>query len=167
MLPIPEEKRVKYFFFFFLMIGILSGCSDRILLSCGCGCNGNGGITVLAEVIDRQSPASAHVNAPDPLHEENLHGQRLTLNWCLDKKYSGSRMYGILKVRFKEPKQDVIRFDISAVRGSYRYEVTNQEYFSKKGILSYQCEIFSEDRPVASFQHKMWAELITFDEECN
>lgn len=145
--------------FIFLLLA-LSSCAN-MALPCFCGCCGSKHISVLNEPIDQNRLASVHVNAPDPRHEENAHGQRLYVSWGLPHKYKGTELTGILKVRYHSPEQAIIPFVIDKLRDTFIYEIVDEEYFKKEGILAYQIQIFSDGELVDTYQHSMWTELIT------
>lgn len=146
----------------FLPLMLLASCS-QVAFPCICGCNGSKYISVLNEPINQERLASVHVNAPDPLHEINPHGQRLYINWRLPAKYKEKELKGILYVHYNVSEQATIPFKIDHTRGMMVYEITNEEYFKKQGILSYKVQIFSEGQEVDVFQHALWTELITLE----
>lgn len=139
----------------------LTACS--IKNSCQCGCSSSKHISVFNEPIDQDRLASVHVNAPDPLHEVNAHGQKLHVSWKIPKIYEGANLNGVLKIRFNTPEQVTIPFEICSLKGSMTYELLNEEYFSKQGIGAYQIQIFSDGVPIDTYQHSMWADLILID----
>ncbi|MCH9632434.1 MAG: hypothetical protein S4CHLAM6_07700 [Chlamydiae bacterium] len=139
---------------------LLTGCS-QVTWPCLCGCSGSKHISVLNEPINHGRLASTHVNAPDPLHELNAHGQRLYVSWSLPKLYKGAQLNGILKVRFNISEQVTIPFKIERLKGTITYQIINEEYFQKEGIQSYKVQIFSDGKELDCFQHTMWTELIS------
>lgn len=117
-------------------------------------------IGVYPEVINVQARASTHVNAPDVLHQINPHGERLYVTWHLPKKYASKVLEGVLKVRFQNPLQEEIPFKITKRRGKLVYEVVNESYFERGGILAYQVNIFCEGKLVDEYHTSLWTELI-------
>ncbi len=143
-----------------LMFLVLAGCS-QVTWPCLCGCSTRKHLSVLNEPINQQRLASVHVNAPDPLHELNAHGQRLYVSWALPRSYKNSQLNGILKVRFNVSEQANIPFKIDRLRGTMTYQIINEEYFQKEGIQSYKVQIFSDGKEIDAYVHSMWTELIS------
>lgn len=146
---------------FIFLILISTACSSKA--DCQYGCNFSKHISVFNEPIDQNRLASVHVNAPDPLHEINPHGQRLHVSWKIPKIYEGHSLHGMLKIRYNTPEQMDIPFEIHSLKGSMTYELINEDYFSKKGIGAYQIQIFSDEIAIDTYQHSMWADLILID----
>lgn len=142
------------------ILGLTACCSKN---SSYCGCSSSKHISVFNETIDQDRLASVHVNAPDPLHEVNAHGQKLHVSWKIPKIYEGAKLNGVLKIRFNTPQQITIPFEINSLKGSMTYELLNEEYFSKQGIGAYQIQIFSDGVQIDTYQHSMWADLILID----
>lgn len=146
------KKLLVAIFLFF----VLQSCMHS-RFSC---CHSSSFISVFPEVIHQKTRASTHVNAPDPLHALNPHGQRFYISWKLPKEYAGKKIEGLLKIRFNEPVQEEIPFKIETLSGTVVYEVINELYFSRKGVFTYSAEIFVEGEKVDQFKHKMWTDLI-------
>lgn len=155
---------MKKFFLlkFCLAFVFLTSCSS-VTFPCLCGCSGSKYVSVLNETIDQSRFASVHVNAPDPIHELNPHGQRIYVSWSLPKKYKNTELRGVLKIRFNVPEQVTIPFKIDHLRGTMTYQSINEEFFAKEGIQAYRVEIYSNGEEVDIYQHSMWNELISFD----
>lgn len=117
-------------------------------------------LSIYSEVINQQSRASTRVNTPDRLHHINPHGQRLFVSWHLPKKFLGKPLEGKLFIRFVGPYQEEIPFTITSLHDSLTYEIINEDFFDKKGILTYSVEIYSEGQKIDHFNHKMWTDLI-------
>lgn len=147
---------------FSILLFFLTSCSS-VTFPCLCGCSGSKYVSVLNETIDQSRLASVHVNAPDPLHELNPHGQRIYVSWSLPKKYKNTDLRGVLKIRFNTPEQVTIPFKIDRLRGTITYQSINEEFFSKEGIQAYKVEIYSNGEEIDTYQHSMWNELISFD----
>lgn len=146
----------------FLLV-LLTSCSLGPL-SAVWGGSGVAHLSILSEVVNQKILASVHVNSPDDhMHALNPHGQRLYVSWRLPKKYLTSELKGILKVQFKVPEQVEIPFEIKKSSGTFIYQIINDDYFQKEGILSYKVELFSNGQEIDYFEHKMWAELISFN----
>lgn len=154
-------SRITFSVLVLALLLLTSCCSSK---GCFCGCSGSKHISVLSLPIDNKVLASVHVNTPDHRHQLNHHGQKIYVSWKLPKEYFGQTLSGVLKIRFKIPKQIEIPFEISSLSGKMCYDVLDEEYFSGEGVLAYQVKIFIGDQVVDSFQHKMWTELISFDQ---
>lgn len=147
------------------LLFFISSCSQTSL--CFCGCNGSKHLSILSEVIDKDRLASVHVNAPDILQEKNSQGMRLYIHWKLPKKYLGENIQGLLKIRFKSPHQEEIPFRVDQLKGHFIYDVVDKEYFDHEGVLAYKIELFCDQIPIDQYQHKMWCELIEFEDDGN
>ncbi len=157
------HSKFKIQLILFLLV-ILTSCSLGPL-SAAWGGSGVARLSILSEVVNQKILASVHVNAPDDhLHALNPHGQRLYVSWRLPKKYLDSELKGVLKVQFKVPKQVEVPFEIKKYSGTFIYQIINEDYFQKEGILSYKVELFSNGKEIDHFKHKMWAELISFED---
>lgn len=155
-------KIQRLFICSWLLLIFLSSCSGSY--PCFCGCNGSRHLSVLSVPVNQNTRASVHVNSPDFRHTLNPQGQRLYVSWKLPKEYLGKMLKGVLKIRFKVPEQIEVPFEISKLSGQMTYEVINDEYFSREGILSYKVQLFADNQEIDVFEHKMWAELITVEE---
>lgn len=146
----------------FLLPFSFASCS-QVAWPALCGCCGTKYISVLNEPIDQERRASVHVNAPDPLHEINPHGQRLYISWKLPAKYKETTISGLLKIRYHVAEQVTIPFEMKKLHGTMIYQLLNKEYFEKEGILAYKVQIFSDGHEIDSYQNTMWTELISCD----
>lgn len=117
-------------------------------------------LSVFSEPIDKTLRASTHVNTPDPAHFENPHGLRIQVSWHLPKSFLGQKLELKLGVRFKKPFQEEINYPIDALNSSLTYEVTNEDYFSRGGVLSYQAELYVNGEKVDAYKHRLWVDLI-------
>ena len=156
-------KRHSFFKLTFLSIALLLSSCSTVVFPCFCGCSNSKHISVFNEPINQARLASVHVNAPDPLHELNPHGQRLYVSWSLPKKYQDTELRGVLKVRFNTPEEVTIPFKMDRLRGTITYQILNEEYFEKEGILAYKVQIFSNGEEIDTYKHSMWTDLISFD----
>ncbi len=131
------------------------------LLSACC----SGRVCIRQEVITKDSLASVQMHTPDPRHEENPLGQRLIVKWRFPKNAIKDRkdVQGLLKIRYYNFEQQNIYFPITGSWGFYVYDLLNEEYFEKEGILTYKVEVICEEEVIEEWTHQLWAELISFD----
>lgn len=121
-------------------------------------------LDVQTQYLNHEYLASYHVGTPDPRLHETIMGQRLLVQWSLRAhEIEGQEMFLDLKVRFRNHQEQEIRVPISAKRGTYLYEVTDETYCQSGGILTYLVEIrTSTNCLLASWKHPLWTDLIKF-----
>lgn len=136
-----------------------------LLFSCSACCSQR--LYISQEPVSKDTLASTHVNSPDPRHKINSIGQRLFISWKLPAKmFKSEGLRGILKVRYFNEEQIIIPFEIKHMWGHYVYTLVDQEYFDKKGIMTYKAEIVRNDGSVVKeWKHQLWAELISFTDK--
>jgi hypothetical protein len=127
-------------------------------------------LEVQTQYISKESLASYHVLTPDPHLDHPTIGQRLLVQW----KFKASDVCGLpltlhLRIRFYNHEESVLTIPIDNtgkifVGGFYIYELFNEEYFEKRGILTYYAEIKSDETVIADWKHPLWVELIQFQE---
>lgn len=125
-------------------------------------------LDVQTQYITKESLASYHVLTPDPQLDNPTIGQRLLVQW----KFRAPEVRGLpltlhLKIRFRNHEKEELIIPIDSnckiyVGSSYIYDLFNEEYLEKGGILTYLAEIKSNDDVIACWKHPLWVELIEF-----
>lgn len=130
---------------FFLM---LTGCASSPL-------------SVHNEYISHQNLASYHVGTPDPLLSNPPIGQRLVVFWILPKKYRCSHdLHLNIAIQFRNHEQMSERFNLPRLKGTYVYDLLNDDYIAKRGILSYKIDLVADGVIIDEWHHPMWVDLI-------
>lgn len=144
---------MKKFLFASFALGALTGCVNETL-------------TVHTDYISHENLASSYVGTPDPLLETALVGQRLIISWWIPRRYQDCANLEIhyrLRYGNREEAQAVIR--IAKRVGWYSYALTNEEFFEKKGIKTYQVQLYANGEIIDEWQHQLWTKLIQFTPE--
>ena len=136
-----------------------------LLIYCFClGCS-NPRLVVQTEYLTRESRASYYVQSPDPLLEHPPIGQRLILNWFVPKKYLDQEdLQLVLTLRFRNREEIKVGQPITKECGIFIYDLINERFCTRKGILTYKVDLQSQDGVIAEWRHQLWTELIIFDE---
>jgi hypothetical protein len=154
MLVINRLAFSKSFFYFLFGLGIsllFSSCTLHRL-------------DVQTQYLSRESLASYHVETPDPFLYCPIIGQRLVIQWTLcAHEVEGHEVILDLKVRFRNHKEREVKVLITSKRGTYLYDLTNEDYCESGGILTYYAEIRDESCLLASWKHPLWVPLITLN----
>ena len=133
------------------LAGCFSGCSIHPL-------------TVQTQYLSHEDLASYHIGTPDPSLDNPDVGERLLIQWSLSScQLEGGDLRLHLKVRFTNHQEEEINVPVEKKKGYYLYNLLNQDYCDKGGILTYLAEIRSGECVVAVWKHPLWTNLITFD----
>lgn len=137
--------------FFIVAVLTLVSCNKNIL-------------RVQSDYISVENLASFHIGTPDPRMINPSVGQRLSLSWYFPQSYYYSHEIKIrLKLHFGNHTLDELWISPEKAYGIYVLNLINQDFFEKKGILTYKAEVFSNDVVVEEWVHQLWVELISFD----
>lgn len=126
-------------------------------------------LDVQTQYLSHENLASYSVKTPDPRLDNPVLGQRLLIQWCLPASELGdSAAMLYIRVLFKNHQEQELTVPIrrntgTYVRGTYLFNVLNQDYFDTGGIMTYIVEIRSGNCVIESWRHPLWTELITFD----
>lgn len=146
------------------MITCRQFCSLFFLLFMFCGCE-KYYLTVKRKYIDRDQLASTFVGSPDPRQKNPPTGQELAIEWRLPPEAMKNRLQLTLSVLYKDYSQKTFVYPIDRKRGVVTYALLNQEYFEKKGLLTYKAEITSsEGETIKHWQQILWTNLIMLED---
>ena len=121
-------------------------------------------LNLQTDYISKHQLASFIVNTPDPSLFDPPIGQRLILTCSIPKKlYTPQGLWIYLKIRFRNFEQIEKKIKVCSPSGTYIYSILNQEFLDKKGILTFQAQLFYHDQILEEWKHQLWTELITFD----
>lgn len=145
-------RAIKSLIYICLLSG-LAGCSRQHL-------------TIYTDYLSHKNLASYRVGTPDPLQVNPPIGQRLIISWSLpDSLFSQGNIRLEAKIRFRNREQVVETLEICKQAGTYSYNLINEDFFEKGGILTYKVDLLSNDDVLEEWRHQLWTELIFFDEE--
>lgn len=121
-------------------------------------------LSVTNEYITRKYLASYHVLTPDPMQCCPPAGKRMTIHWWLEEEFNGYQQIELqVVIRLKNRELDEFVIPIETPRGSYVYDLLNDDYFCTGGILTYQILMVADGEVIDDYTHALWAELIEFD----
>ncbi len=143
--------------FFILIFFVLTGCQAHRL-------------NVQTQYISREDIASFYVGTPDAEKDCPTIGQRLLIEWMIPKEYlCYPDLKLILKVRFKNRKEEESSMSIKDKKGTYLFYVVNDKFCETGGISTYKVEIRAGQCILDSWLHPLWMDLITFPviDNCN
>lgn len=151
----PINIRPKFLFALLLAFAsiLLTSCSQRY-------------INAHTVFLNRSQLASYHVETPDPNLNHPLMGQRLLVNWnvplWLIQSYPDLHLE--ITIRFGDRTEIVKKVRVSRTSGYYLYEILDENYFDKEGILTYKIDLISNGEIIEKWRHQLWAEIITVGE---
>ena len=141
---------------------ILLAALALLTTACNQGC-----ICVQSEYITYEDLASYVVGTPDPRKECPDTGQRLLVRWDLPNRcYVPGETTLMLTVRFSTGEEEIIDLDLHAHKGRYIYDLLNDDYFDRCGILTYKAEVAVCGEIVSQWFHQIWTDRIVFEESC-
>lgn len=142
---------IKQISLLLLLLTMLSGCVPREKLS------------AFSEYVNREDLASYLVGTPDPSLNYPTVGQRLYINWNLPKEYADQELMLNLCMRFRDKTEIVQPVQLFQLSGTYVFELLNDDFFDRKGFLTYKIELFADQELIEKWCHQMWVELIIFN----
>lgn len=126
-----------------------------ILTSCGHS------LKVQIDYLTHKDLASYYVNTPDPRQNVSAVGQRLIIGWIVPKAYlSYDDLHLEITIRFRNKEEVVEIFHLLKTRGTYVFSLFNEDYFSKRGILTYKINLIGNGTILDSWRHQIWFDLI-------
>jgi hypothetical protein len=132
-----------------LLLLLLSSCSNQCLV-------------VDNRYVGYKQLASYKINTADWRKDCPDSGQRLLIKWKLplsELKQGPLSLY--LYVHFGDRDSETVSLMITKPEGLLIYDLLNEEYFSRDGILTYKVEILDDEGCVShQWQHQVWTELI-------
>ncbi|MFT5316924.1 MAG: hypothetical protein ACI8RA_000164 [Chlamydiales bacterium] len=146
------EYSVKRFGIYLLLLISLVGCSRENLY-------------VQSDYLTHDDLASTHVGSPDPRKEEPWAGQRLIVGWSVPERFLNEPdVRLVLTLRFRNREQAIKSFPLESSSGKYIYRLMNDEFFEKRGVLTYQAKIMSgEDKVLYTWTHQLWTDLLEIE----
>lgn len=123
-------------------------------------------LTVQSDYLTIQDLASYYVDTPDPRRNCPTVGQRLIVSWTVPKDYlSYENLRLEITIRFRNREEVKEIFHLTKTRGTYVFTLLNDDYFSKRGILTYKIDLIGNEMILEEWRHKIWADLIQLQAE--
>lgn len=128
------------------------------------GCS-QGRLTIQNDYITHEDLASYHVGSPDFRKEREWFGQRLILNWSVPKNYLKEDNIRIeLSLRYRNRERAIKVIPLEESSGTYIYHLMNEDFFAKRGILTYQAKVISGKNEVKdTWTHQLWTDLLDIE----
>lgn len=135
-----------------------------LLVSCS-----NSYLSVHTDYLSHENLASYHVGTPDPRLNNPPIGQRLIVVWSVPKLcLYREDLHLEITIRFRNREEITENYPINAMHGTYVYDLLNEEYFKKRGMLSYKIDLICDGTILEEWRHQIWADRIEVgDKECN
>lgn len=123
-------------------------------------------LSVQQEWIDGRYLASTHVNTPDPRQANPPFGQRLLLRWWVPSEVLEQSPQLVVQVIFKNFTQKTETFPIKSRTGQKIFSLLNEEYYEKRGLLTWRAQIVTNDQKVfKEWKHQLWVNLIEINDK--
>lgn len=136
-----------------IIFGLLTSCNQSYL-------------SVHTDYFSRESLASFYVGTPDPRLDNPPIGQRLIISWSIPKLiFKCDDLHLKLKIRFRNREELIERIAICRAHGHYLYTLLNEEYMSKRGILTYTVDLIRDGEIIEEWRHQIWTDLIDLSQE--
>jgi hypothetical protein len=124
------------------------------------GCNRDR-LSIYTEYINPADLASSFVQTPNPCQNDPTLGQRLILSWLFPKEYIRMNDLHIdLTIRLRNREEIKKKIPIKHSSGTYTYSLIDEDFFEKKGILTYKADVVGNCQILDTWRHQLWTELI-------
>lgn len=115
-------------------------------------------------LVSHESLASFRVGTPDPRLSEPFAGQRLLVQWYLTQQEMKRGPLTLkLDIRFRNHTQQELSHLVSTRHGCFVYDLINEEFNEKGGILSYRIRMLSGECVLHEWTHPLFVEWISLD----
>ncbi|MCB1180405.1 MAG: hypothetical protein KDK55_00080 [Chlamydiia bacterium] len=139
-------------FFVLGLIGLIGvGCHPRFL-------------QIRSDFLTPAYLGGEQIDTPDP-RRHCFYGEQVVVRWVIPKRYLGLDPTLELTVRYGDRTIESFRVSVRKTRGFWVYQLTEERYSCKGGILSYKAEIFTDSEVIARWQHHIWADRIAAPDE--
>jgi hypothetical protein len=124
------------------------------------------GLSVINKPATKGDLASTHVESPDPEQEKPREGEQLIISWSLPSSLIQEGACLRLQLLFNNHTQEEIQRPITRAIDYWVYELLNEAWLEKEGILSYRVEVLTKEGVVyKEWTHQLWVRWIPLDEE--
>lgn len=134
-----------------------------ILALCLSGC-AKSELSVTTEGFTVEDLASYKVNTPDHRRFCPSIGQRLIIRWFLDDCCPDATLVTV-QIRYRNREEELLEIPVGSSTGCYIYEIADQDYLCRGGMLAYQVQAWQGDCLCATTCHHLWTELVEVGED--
>lgn len=132
----------------FLSLLICSSCANSFL-------------SVHTDYLSCENLASYHVGTPDPRLNNPPIGQRLIVIWAVPRPcLYYNDLYLDVTIRFRNREEIRERVEVDRMHGTYVYELLNDDYIEKGGMLTYKIDLIGDGYILEEWRHQIWTETI-------
>lgn len=145
------QKKKSLFFILF---------SCLFLVACG-----SKSLSIRQEYLSKKLLPSNYIRTPDPLLKKRFLGERLIVNWSLPKTFqTKDNTFLNLEILFSNHTEDDITLRLCKTKGTFVYTLEDEKYKEKEGIAGYKAVIYKNGQAFDTWEHKVWAKPIHFDQ---
>lgn len=132
----------------FLSLILLASCSGSYL-------------SVHTDYLSHENLASYYVGTPDPRLNNPPIGQRLIITWGIPRLFLDYEdLHLEVTIRFRNREEIVDNVPVTKTHGTYVYDLLNEEYIEKQGMLTYKIDLIGEGYILEEWRHQIWTERI-------
>lgn len=125
-------------------------------------------LSVHTDYLSHKNLASYHVGTPDPRLDNPPIGQRLIVTWSIPRMYLYYEdPHLVVTIRFRNREEIEETIYIHRMHGTYVYDLLNEDYIEKRGMLSYKVDIIAQGCLLDQWRHQIWADLIHLQDQEN
>lgn len=123
-------------------------------------------ISVCQDKVDRNFLASTQAKTPDPRQENPPEGERLIVEWQVPRDLLKEDPCLLLDVVYKDYTEESFSYPICHRMDYVVYNLLGNEYKEKKGILTYQAKVQTENgKTFYDWKHQLWTKLIILEQD--
>lgn len=105
--------------------------------------------------------ASTAVYSPDPRQADPPIGQQLIVDWQIPQALLKRKPICVLHVIYWDYTEEIFTCKIDRKVGYWKYDLLNEDFFARKGILTYRAQIITNDGDIyKEWKHQLWVNLI-------
>jgi hypothetical protein len=124
------------------------------------GCCKAPSLALHSNYITMESRASFHARTPDPAWQCPTLGQRIYVQWNLSPDEFTPPLELVLSMHYGDRTEGTESISLLKAQGWYIYELINDEYFAKMGIVAYKAELWREGQVIKTWRHLLWEDKI-------
>lgn len=116
--------------------------------------------------INVNSLASVGAGTPDKRQQSPPFGEMIVMDWRIPKDVLQKHPVIDLHVIYGDYTEESFEYTLKKRMGYVTYKDLNEEYASKKGIITFRADIRLEDGTIyREWKHQLWANLITISDD--
>jgi hypothetical protein len=138
-------------YIFLLIAFFLTSCSHQFL-------------DVHRRYISHDYLMSRKVETLDLRENIEIEGELITLFWSIPKDKRNQKWTLEIDLIYNNFSFESIEVPLVQNKGSYLFQILNEEYHQKKGIRSYRIRLTSNQEILEEWRHPLWSELIIIED---